>query len=124
MNFQGFLIVLTAAVLQSAGNLLLRDGIMRAGGMPSKISELLSGLWRLVQEPIFDIGFILYGVAALVWFRAIAVLELSTAYPALVALSFIFVTAGAVLLFQETLTWRKLLGALIIVLGIFLVGKE
>jgi multidrug transporter EmrE-like cation transporter len=121
---RGWWIVLLTAGLQSAANLLLRRGILLAGGFPDRLADLWSGLLRLAAQPLFDIGFILYGLSALVWFRAIATLQLSTAYPLLVAMSFILVTAGAVLLFQEPFTWRKALGAVIIVSGIFLMGKE
>jgi multidrug transporter EmrE-like cation transporter len=121
---RGWWIVLLTAGLQSAANLLLRRGILLAGGFPDRLADLWSGLLRLAAQPLFDIGFILYGLSALVWFRAIATLQLSSAYPLLVAMSFILVTAGAVLLFQEPFTWRKALGAVIIVSGIFLMGKE
>lgn len=124
MMSRGWWIVLLTAGLQSAANLLLRQGILLAGGFPARLADLWSGLLRLAKQPLFDIGFILYGLSALVWFRAIATLQLSTAYPLLVAMSFILVTAGAVLLFQEPFTWRKALGAVIIVSGIFLMGKE
>ena len=124
MMSRGWWIVLLTAGLQSAANLLLRQGILLAGGFPARLADLWSGLLRLAKQPLFDIGFILYGLSALVWFRAIATLQLSTAYPLLVAISFILVTAGAVFLFQEPFTWRKALGAVIIVSGIFLMGKE
>ena len=124
MMARGWWIVLLTAGLQSAANLLLRRGILLAGGFPDRLADLWGGLLRLAAQPLFDIGFILYGLSALVWFRAIATLQLSTAYPLLVAMSFILVTAGAVLLFQEPFTWRKALGAVIIVSGIFLMGKE
>lgn len=124
MISQGWWIVLVTAVLQSAANLLLRRGILLAGGFPDRLADLGGGLLRLASQPLFDLGFILYGLSALVWFRAIATLQLSTAYPLLVAMSFILVTAGAVFLFQEPFTWRKALGAVIIVAGIFIMGKE
>ncbi len=124
MTSGGLWLILLTAVLQSGANLLLRKGLLLAGGFPSQLSDLWPGLLRLAKQPMFDIGFILYGLSALVWFRAISTLQLSTAYPMLVAMSFIFVTIGAILLFQEPFTWRKAVGAVIIVAGIFLMGKE
>jgi len=78
----------------------------------------------LVGQPVFDIGFILYGLAALLWFHVIATEPLSLAYPLLVALAFLVVTAGAVLVFHGPITWHKVLGLTIILVGIFIVGKE
>ena len=123
MSSKSFLIILATAALQSAGNLLLRKGILLAGGFPSRLDNLLPGLWQLVREPLFDIGFVLYGLSALIWFRAIATLELSMAYPVLVGIAFVIVTIGAFFLFHEPLTWRKSIGGLIIVFGIFFIGK-
>ena len=124
MSSGGLWLILLTAVLQSGANLLLRKGLLLAGGFPGQLSDVWPGLLRLAKQPMFDIGFILYGLSALVWFRAISTLQLSTAYPMLVAMSFIFVTIGAILLFQEPFTWRKAVGAVIIVAGIFLMGKE
>ena len=124
MIAKGWGLILLTAVLQSGANLLLRKGILLAGGFPDRLSDLWAGLLSLASQPLFDVGFVLYGLSALVWFRAIATLQLSSAYPLLVAMSFIFVTVGALLVFQEPFTWRKAVGAVIIVAGIFLMGKE
>ena len=110
--------------MTAAANLLLRAGIERAGGFPGRMAGLLAGILRLLGQPVFDIGFILYGLAALLWFRVVATEPLSLAYPLLVALAFLVITAGAVLVFHEPMTWHKVLGLTIILVGIFIVGKE
>ncbi len=86
--------------------------------------EPLRGLLRLAAQPLFDLGFILYGLAAFVWFRVVSTEELSTAYPLLVSLVFIFVTLGASALFRESITLRKVAGLAVILLGIFLVAWD
>ena len=123
MTILGWWLVVLSAGLQVAGTLLLRGGIDRAGGFGSSLSEVPASILRLAKQPLFLIGFILYGMAALVWFRVIATQPLSTAYPLLVSLTFIFVTLGAVILFQESFTWLKLIGLVIILTGIFMVGR-
>ena len=123
MTTIGWWLVLISAGLQVAGTLLLRSGIDRAGGFGGSLAEVPNSLLRLASQPLFIIGFILYGMAALVWFRVVATQPLSTAYPLLVSLTFIFVTLGAVILFQESLTLQKLLGLVILLVGIFIAGK-
>ncbi len=124
MTRPGLLLILLSAVLTVAANLLMRAGIDRAGGFPATLSEIPDALLGLARQPMFDIGFILYGLAALVWFRIVASQELSTAYPLLVSITFVFVTLGAALVFNETITWRKVIALTCIFAGIFIFGKE
>lgn len=123
MTTLGWWLVVLSAGLQVAGTLMLRIGVDRAGGFAIKLADAPNGLLRLAGQPLFDIGFILYGVAALVWFRVISTQPLSTAYPLLVSLTFMFVTLGAVTLFQESMTFTKVLGLVIILVGIFIMSK-
>lgn len=124
MTVMGWVLVLMSAGLQVAGTLLLRGGVDRAGGFPENLAGIPQGLLRLAGQPMFDIGFILYGLAALVWFRVLSTQPLSLAYPLLVSLTFLFVTLGAATLFQESMTARKLVGLAIILAGIFIIGGE
>lgn len=119
MTEMAWLLVMLCAVLQSTGNLLLRIGIDRAGGFELS----LSGLLGLAGQPLFDLGFILYGLSALIWFRAISIAPLNIAYPLLVSISFIIVSAGAALLLQENLTPLKIVGIVVIMIGIGLVSQ-
>lgn len=124
MTTLGWWLVFASAGLQVGGTLLLRAGIDRVGGIGSSVAELPAGLLRLAGDPVFDIGFVLYGLAALVWFRVIDTQPLSTAYPLLVSLTFIFVSLGAVVLFGESLSWRKIVGIAILLIGVFIVGRS
>jgi multidrug transporter EmrE-like cation transporter len=113
-----------AAVLTVGANLLMRLGVDRAGGFPSMFSEIPYAIIRLAIQPAFDLGVLLYVTSALVWFRVIATEHLSTAYPLLVSLTFIFVTLGAVILFHESLNLIKIIGLGIIILGIIIVSRS
>jgi multidrug transporter EmrE-like cation transporter len=124
MTVTGWLLVLLSAGLQVAGTLLLRGGVDRAGGFAETLAGVPQGLLRLAGQPMFDIGFALYGLAALVWFRVLSTQPLSLAYPVLVSLTFVFVSIGAATLFQEPVTARKLIGLAIILIGILVIGGE
>jgi multidrug transporter EmrE-like cation transporter len=124
MTSIGWVLVLLSAGLQVAGTLLLRGGIDRAGGFGSSLAEVPTSLLRLVSQPLFLIGFIFYGLAALVWFRVIATQPLSTAYPLLVSLTFIFVTLGAIVFYHESFSWLKAFGLGIILTGVLIVGGK
>jgi multidrug transporter EmrE-like cation transporter len=108
-----------------AANLMLRSGIDAAGGFTfGAATELLSGLVRLFLQPLFALGFVTYFAASVVWFRVVATESLSLAYPVLVSLTFALVTAGAVALFSEPLSLRKLIGLVVILAGIGIISLE
>jgi len=122
MSSRGLLLLVLAALLQVAGNLLLREGVVRAGGLSLTLSRFGSELLKLAQQPLFDIGVILYGAASLVWFGIVSTERLNASYPLLVSLTFILVTVGATVLFKEPMSWQKVGGLAILLVGILLVA--
>lgn len=122
MTHRGLILVLISALLTVAANLLLRQGVTAAGGFSLSIGGLGRGIIHLLRQPLFDAGVFLYGLASLVWFSVISTEDLSSSYPLLVSLTFLFVTLGAVAFFGETLSIRKLVGLLMILAGIWLVA--
>ena len=102
---------------------MIRAGILRFGGFkPTGAADVAWQFIGLLREPLFFVGFLFYFVAALAWFRVIAAAPLAVAYPLLVSLTFISVTAAAVLIWGEPLTIQKIVGLILILGGIFLVS--
>jgi multidrug transporter EmrE-like cation transporter len=125
MSATGFLLVLSTAALTMIANLLLRAGIDAAGGfLLGGAMEILRALVALFTQPLFALGFAIYFLASVVWFRVVATEPLSLAYPILVSLTFILVTAGAVFFFSEPLSLRKVVGLAVILAGIAIVSLE
>lgn len=125
MSVTGFFLVFVTAAMTMGANLMLRAGIDAAGGFQAGTAwELVHALFRLFLQPLFTAGFVIYFLASVVWFRVVATEPLSLAYPILVSLTFSLVTAGAVILFQEPLSLRKIVGLAVILAGILLVSLE
>jgi undecaprenyl phosphate-alpha-L-ara4N flippase subunit ArnE len=113
------------AGLTMAANLMMRGGIDSSGGFaPQTAFAVVVAFVKLLGQPLFMGGFILYFVASLVWLRVIASEPLSVAYPVLVSLTFTLVTAGAVLFFQEPLSFRKVAGLIVILGGILMISMD
>jgi multidrug transporter EmrE-like cation transporter len=111
-----------AALLQAAANLLLRHGLARAGSFDIVAAGKLASIQRLAMQPTFVVGFVLFGAAAIIWFKVLSLAEVSASYPILVGLTFALVSVGAVGLFQESMSVLKGLGIGVILAGIVLVA--
>jgi multidrug transporter EmrE-like cation transporter len=120
MTGAGLFLVILSSLLTVSANLMMRGGVLRAGGFLLSAKSALS----LCQQPLFVTGFILYGIAALIWFRVLSVANLSTSYPLLVSLTFVLVTLGAVFFFREPVSTQKIVGIAVIVAGIVLVASS
>ena len=112
-------LIVLSAVLTGAANLMLRHGLLKAGGLV--ISIECAG--ALLGQPWFMTGVFLYGLAALIWFRVLSITELSGAYPVLVGLTFCLVTVGAIVWFKESVGVLKMTGIAMILVGIIIVGR-
>jgi multidrug transporter EmrE-like cation transporter len=125
MSITGLLLVLVTAGLTMAANLMMRSGINSAGGFaPQSVFAVVIGFVRLLSQPLFLTGFVLYFIASLIWLRVVASEPLSVAYPVLVSLTFALVTGGAVFFFQEPLSVRKAVGLAVILGGILVISME
>jgi multidrug transporter EmrE-like cation transporter len=125
MSITGLLLVSLTAGLTMAANLMMRGGIDSAGGFaPQTVFAVVASFIKLLGQPLFVAGFVIYFFASLIWLRVVASEPLSVAYPVLVSLTFTLVTAGAVVLFQEPLSVRKVAGLAVILGGILLISVE
>jgi multidrug transporter EmrE-like cation transporter len=123
MSPQGLTLVVISSLCTVAANLLMRGGIIRAGGFTLSWTLFRNQITHLCRQPMFVTGVVLYGVAAVVWFRVLSTENLSAGYPLLVSLTFILVTVGAVVFFHEQVSWQKLMGLGVILIGIVLVAR-
>lgn len=124
MSLNGLLLTLLAALITAASNLLLRSGITRGGGFGVSGHGLFLDLLVLSREPRFSAGVVLYGAAALVWFRVVSTEALSNSYILLVSVTFILVTSGAMVFFGEPLTVRKAAGTILVLIGLSLIARN
>lgn len=86
------------------------------------------GADKLVIDPIailynynIWLGFFFYGIGAILLIYSLKYGELSVLYP-IIATSYIWVAILSMILFSESLNFFKIIGILIIVLGVSLIG--
>lgn len=115
MNTSAYGLLIIAILLGVAGQLLLKYGMSQQAGF--KITELLS----LIRNFPVVSGFLFYGVSTLIYFKVLANLDLSIAYPT-VSLGYVLVVLFSKFFFKERVTLSRWLAVGIICSGVILVG--
>ena len=123
MNGRVLAVVALSALTTAVANLLLRVGVQKAGGLSLSLDRFWSDALGLAAQPLFLIGFIFYGIAAVLWFSVLPRADLSITYPVLVSLTFVLVVSGSVAAFHESLPFGKVVGLVLILAGVALVSR-
>jgi multidrug transporter EmrE-like cation transporter len=113
----GYLLLAIALALNATANVLLKGGAAQLGslGEPGFATRLIGNHQLLGGLALFALNVVFY-VAAL------ARLDLSIAYPIMVAGGIVIVVAASVLHLQEAVTVQQLIGIGLLLLGIVLVS--
>ncbi len=115
------LLILPAILLSTTGELLFKIGMNRIGGFEFSGSAIRSVIPRVLRNPYIWLGFIGFGLGAVFWLAVLSRVPLSIAYP-LLALSYFVVVVEAWLFLHERVTWKRMLGVTVIVIGVVVVG--
>jgi len=110
------LLGLFSIMLLSAGQTSLKYGLTVIDGV--SLSDGLAGAFKLFQTPWVIVGFIFYGVSAILWLDVLSKLDFSLAFP-LVGLTYVFTLLIGRFFFGETVGWERILGVGFILFGVF-----
>jgi drug/metabolite transporter (DMT)-like permease len=114
-------LMLPAILFSTTGELLFKIGMNRIGSFDFSGASIRAVLPRILMNPFIWIGFIGFGLGAVFWLAVLSRAPLSIAYPIL-ALSYFVVVVEARLILHERVTWKRILGVSIIVIGVVVVG--
>ena len=112
MSFQHFILTVLTVLALSIGQILFKLAARGLEGTGSLMSQIVSNhyLW---------IALTVYAVATIFWIGLLRQIPLHIAYP-FVALAFLFVPVLGHWILDEPLRWQSLLGALVIVMGVWI----
>jgi len=99
------------------GQMIIKWRMSFHDGLPAELGPKIIFLTRLFFDPFILSGFVSAFVASLCWMAAMTQFELSYAYP-FMGLTFVLVFAASVLFLGEQVTFGKVAGLVLIVLGI------
>jgi len=105
--------IITNAVAQ----LILKEGAKNTN-VPSKIGYE----WLMAMiNPYVVLGIVLYGFSFMVYFRLLNELDLSFVSPVIMATSFVLVYIFSACLLAETISFYRLFGLILIIIGVTIV---
>ena len=117
------LYILISVALGAAGQILLKKGMNSVGPVTLTLERLPVTLWHIGTNPYVLVGLLVYVSGTVFWLAALSRVDLSYAYP-FASLSYVVMLAAAWLLFSENITPIRLLGTLIVGLGVILISRS
>lgn len=109
--------VLLTILLTVYGQLAIKFQVIKAGAFPQGNLEKIEFLLRLLLNPWIISAFVAALLASVAWMAAMTKLQLSFAYP-FMSLAFILVMVFSSILFNEPITTHKVIGLLLVVVGL------
>jgi drug/metabolite transporter (DMT)-like permease len=115
--------ILVSVVAGAAGQVLLKKGMGSMGPLTLSIDQLGNILWRIGTNPYVVIGLAIYVGGTVFWLTALSRVDLSYAYP-FASLSYVVMLIASWQLFDENITVLRLLGTLIVCVGVFIISRS
>jgi multidrug transporter EmrE-like cation transporter len=109
-----FVFIAFSTVFGICGQLLLKHGMSRMGGVATVGGSLIR---NIVTSPWVVGGLFVYGLGVINWLLALSYLELSYAYP-FASLSYIGIIIGSFFIFKERITLLRVVGIAVIITGV------
>jgi drug/metabolite transporter (DMT)-like permease len=115
--------ILIAVLASATGQVLLKKGMASMGALTLSTNQLVSILWRIGTNPYVVIGLIIYVCGTVFWLAALSRVDLSYAYP-FASLSYVLMLIASWLLFNENITPVRLLGTMVVGMGVLLISQS
>ena len=118
------LIFLGSGTLAVLGNIVLKSGVNKLGGISLSVAGLIDLFQKILSTRELLLGFLLYGLGAILYLKLLSFSDVTKSYPLLIAYMFILLTLFGQSFLKEPLTWTKALGLVVIILGIIIMSHR
>lgn len=112
-----YILLISSMTLAVLGQIFFKKGIASSALSPNILSIL-----QTIFTPYVFFGFFIYGLSSIVWLFVLQRFPLSVAYPSL-ALTYIIVAVLSTFIFKESLNFEKIIGILLIFIGVYFINK-
>ena len=116
-----FILLFFNVLLTVLGQILFKHG-MNTVGRVNSIRDALEKLTQAFLNPYILSGIAIYGFTTLIWLIILSRVKLSIAYPML-SFGYVLSILFSWLLFKESIPKVRIIGALVICIGVYLVAQ-
>ena len=116
-----FILLFFNVLLTVMGQILFKHG-MNTVGRVNSIRDVLEKLTQAFLNPYILSGIAIYGFTTLVWLIILSRVKLSIAYP-LLSSGYVLSILFSWLFFKESIPKIRIIGAVIICIGVYLVAQ-
>ncbi|AHD07194.1 EamA family transporter [Paenibacillus larvae] len=117
MNIVNAGLILLNTVLLVSGQFLWKVGLARKVNPFESIRSII----ELMFSPFVLGGLFIYGFATVLWMYILNRVDISIAYP-MQSIVYVFAIIGGYYFFHESITPLKILGCLVILIGVLMIG--
>lgn len=110
-------LILLSILFVASGQLLLKQGLTELGTLDFSLAHITSTAFLVFTKPLVLLGLFLFASSSVLWLTALSRTELSFAYP-LLSIGYATVAVTSFLIFHEKISWTRILGIVIILIGI------
>jgi len=121
MNINNILLILGSVSLNASAQILMRKGMLSLGEV--SISSLIKTLPQMITNVWLWLSIFCYGISIITWMMVLSRVEVSFAY-AFLSLGFIIVTVIGYFLFNENVTFIRIIGIILICIGVYFVSRS
>ena len=118
----GYFYIFTTIFFTVYGQIVLKWRINGVGSLPENFMEKVLFIFKLLFDPWILSGFLAAFIASLFWIATMTKFDISYAYPFMSG-AFVLVFIFSVFLFQEPVSWQKVIGLILIVFGIIITSR-
>lgn len=108
-----------SVTLSAAGQLLIKSAVNSASSnayLPLQLG------YSLLTSPALWLGLLCYGISMVLWLFTLSLVDLTVAYP-FVSIGFVAVLVGSSIWLREPVTPGRVVGALLVTLGVILSAR-
>lgn len=122
LSFKILLLLVFNVSLTVTGQLLLKQGMLKVGPVRS-LRDAIPKLIQAFLNPFVIGGISVYGFTTMIWLVILSRVKLSVAYP-MISLGYVLSIFLAWLLFRESVPKIRVIGAIVICIGVYLVASS
>ncbi len=121
--FYNLSLILSSVALNAFAQLFIRQGMLKLGKISLNAEQIFNMILAVFTNIYLLAGMFSYAISIILWMVVLSKVNVSIAYPFL-SIGYIITAVLAYFILQEPLTLQKIIGILIICLGVFILTRS